>query len=162
MSRVFAPSRTGSSRGPTTIAILVSVCLGCAAPGAFENPRSGGSTKDDVGVAPDDIYDGWEQVCAADVARLCQDVAPMPPRACLWKREDEMSDDCWRKLIKPSRFSACLPDLNRFCRPGPTPRPGCLTDNAKDLTAPCRAYLDGERVAKDGTVRPWTSSKAPE
>jgi hypothetical protein len=160
MSRVCAPPTFVSSRGPTTIAVLVSVCLGGAAPATSENPRP--ATKGDAGAAPEDIYDGWEQVCAADVARLCRDAAPMPPRACLWQRENEMSDDCWRKLIKPGRFGrACLPDLNRFCRAGVKAQPACLTDNREDLTAPCRAYLDDKRVAKDGTVRPWLSGKAP-
>jgi hypothetical protein len=145
------------------LAILVMATL--SAPEALAAAPSAPGTSTSPELAPQD--EDWFSACAVELERICRNAAPLPPRACLSKHEEALSDACWRAFIKPGRFGkVCFPDLNRHCKGGPAGLPGCLTSQRKQLTAPCRAFLDGKRVTADGIIRPWTtppkSSAAPD
>jgi hypothetical protein len=98
---------------------------------AAESKDPAKSTREDTGglpVRPESWK--WRDACSADLERLCSS-SPAPPRACLYQKEQELSDECWKAFIKPGRFDVCLADLNKFCR-RPSDLPDCIRRNEKE------------------------------
>jgi hypothetical protein len=132
------------------VRVIVAALLGwlpaAAAAGAPTDAGPTGTAK-----APTPVR--WEDACAREAPRVCPGVPAGRRRACLYQREDDLTDGCWRALVRRSRFGqVCFGDLNRFCKAGPTRIPACLQEHANDLNPACRAHINGERVRADGTV----------
>jgi hypothetical protein len=135
------------------VLIAVAAVAWQAAPGMAQAPDAAARPQADQ---------SWQDACAEEIRQLCRDQHAGPPRSCLFRREDELSDACWDVLIKPGRFGkACFEDLNKFCRGGPSQLPGCLDRNLKQLTGGCRAFLEGKRVTRDGRIHAGRARSTP-
>jgi hypothetical protein len=103
-----------------------------------------------------------KQECAADAERFCPGLQDAGLQACLFRREDDLADECWQVAVKMSRFGhLCTSDLNKYCRKGPKTLPSCLQNYLGTLSPGCRSLLEGKRVRADGVVYSRSPPAAP-
>ena len=102
-------------------------------------------------IGMDAYAQGQRGPCAADIAKLCQDVKPGGGRLaeCLKEHEKELSPACAASIKETKRklkdaHQACADDVQKFCKdvkPGEGRILNCLREHQKDLSLPCQTAM---------------------